>query len=430
MARKPVPKYVPLEQRPAFLAAVQALPVDPAELEALARQARQVYNDAVLAGDAEQLDAAHDAYMAIVVRLNGDSPAGCGPVIGALDKALSAAPGHVPGWGQAGHFLLEVDGLRFQVVARSGTLENHCIHDLIAVDLDKPFPNESGFKSLHMTVIHHLGETFDQAVRRAVRGLLELEGQMVSIGADAKLLPSLAKRPRWLADALAGVKPDGQLAMFGDVPPVKAPLTNAQRQKALRERRKQQQLKPVMMTEAERQLLEKIREQFEGAPGIGNVRPLKGTYGYANGDFTMFNVGDVDLIAVWKSSRTDFFKAAVALGTLTLRNRQHAELGHAVEVLQARLRAAGLSDQVSDDKQPWYWNKCPPRDYRPMSAPEYMERLGQIPTLADELTEANRMVDYTKEELERLKVDLRQSFENNYVLRQRLRDAGLSVDLP
>jgi hypothetical protein len=271
MARKPVPKYVPLEQRPAFLASVEALPVDPAELEALARQAQQLYNDAVVAGDVERLDAAHDAYMAVVVRLNGSNPAGCGPIIGALDKALAAAPGHVPGWGQAGHFLLEVDGLRVQVVARSGTLENHCIHDLIAVDLDKPFPNESGRKSLYMTVTHHLGETFDQAVRRAVRELLVMDGQMVSIGADAKLLPSLAKRPGWLVDALAGVKPDGQLAMFGDAPPAKVPLTNAQRQKALRERRKQQQLKPVMLNELDRNVLRMALDAYDSFDGCSST---------------------------------------------------------------------------------------------------------------------------------------------------------------
>lgn len=105
--------------------------------------------------------------------------------------------------------------------------------------------------------------------------------------------------------------------------------------------------------------------------------PGQGVQGLDNGDFATLEVTDACLLPVWENLPNDFARAATALGLLRLRNNQHAELAVAVEGLQARLSAAGLSERVSDNKEQWYWNESPPADYRATSAPEFMERLSR-----------------------------------------------------
>lgn len=419
MARTKPIQYVPLEERPEFIAAVAALPADPAELERTAAGVRQLYHDAMLAGDLQALDDADLVYRACVVKLNGGTHFGSAEIQKALEAKFAAVAGQVPGWGQAGEFLLEVEGMRLVVKMCPDSLSNHCGAELHAVDFDKPFVSRTGYRHQYMRPSQHLGRSVDQAVRAEVLELLAGEGKAATItneyGAakDRKVWP-------WLSDALAGVRPDGQLAMFGDAPKdpeAKVPLTNAQRQKALRERRKAKQLKPVMLTETERQWLDRLRE-------LGGDEPVQG----GNGDFAALEVTDAPLLSVWKSLPTDFSRAATALGLLRLRNAQHAELVHAVEILQARLRSAGLDDRVNDRKEQWYWNTLPHRDFRATSAPEYMERLGATPTVADELREAQRYLANAKAEIERLHGEQRQSFATNRVLAKRLKAAGLTDD--
>lgn len=169
------------------------------------------------------------------------------------------------------------------------------------------------------------------------------------------------------------------------------PLTNAERQKALRQRRKAAQLKPTMLSEAERLWLDHVREQFAGAPS-----QLQGH------DFAALDVTDARLLAVWESLPSDFSRAATALGLLSLRNSQHAELAHAVEVLQARLRGAGLRDRVSTNKKEWYWNETPPADYRASSAPEYMERNSRKLSVADDRAQLLQRISRLEEENQQL----------------------------
>jgi len=414
--KKPPMKYVPLEERPEFIAAVAALPADPVELERTAAGVRQLYHDAMLAGDVQALDDADVVYRACVVKLNGGTHFGSADIQKALEAKFAAPAGQVPGWGQAGEFLLEVEGMRMVVRMCPDSLSNHCGAELNAVDFDKPFLSRTGYRHQYMRPTQHLGRTVDQAVRAEVLELLAGEGRAVAITNEYGT-PQDRKVWPWLADALAGVRPDGQLAMFGDAPKApaaKVPMSNAARQKALRERRKAQQLKPVLLTEAERQWLERLREQGGGAPVQGG-----------NGDFATLEVTDAPLLSVWESLPTDFARAATALGLLRLRNHQHAELARAVEVLQARLSAAGLNERVTNDKQEWYWNKSPLQDYRSTSAPEYMERLGATPTQADELREAQRYLANAQAEIERLQGEQSQSFETSYRLAKRLKAAGL-----
>lgn len=419
MARKKPLQYVPLEERPEFITAMTALPADPTELEQTAAGVRRLYHDAMLAGDVQALDDANLVYRACVVKLNGGTHFGSAEIKKALEAKFSAVAGQVPEWGQAGEFLLDVEGMRLVVEMCPDSLSNHCGAELHAVDFDRPFVSRTGYRHQYMVPAQHLGRTVDQALRSEVLELLAGEGKAVAIDQEHGAAKD-RKVWSWLADALASVRPNGQLAMFGDVPKdptAKVPLTNAQRQKALRERRKAKQLKPVMMTETERQWLERLREQGGSA-----------TFQGGNGDFATLEVTDAPLLSVWESLPTDFARAATALGLLRLRNAQHAELVGAVEVLQARLRAAGLDDRVNDRKEQWYWNKLPHRDFRATSAPEYMERLGAMPTLADELRAAQRYLANAEADIERLHEVQRQSFENNRVLAERLKAAGLSAD--
>lgn len=246
MARKPPYKYVPREESPEFQALVTLLDgVDHAEFPVRAMALVERHHDAVLAGDLSELDATHDAYEALVYVLNGNTLFGsmadensAGHV---LARAVEAVPGQVPRWGQRGEFLLEIDGMRIRVKIGEG-LGNHHSIDLNAVDLDKPFLSHTGYRHHGVTATSHLGETVDQAVRRAVTQLIEGEGKPKAIEADAFVFTNPKTRPKWLADALAGVLPDGQLAMFGDAPPSDKPKakSNAERQREFRRRQAEQ----------------------------------------------------------------------------------------------------------------------------------------------------------------------------------------------
>jgi hypothetical protein len=246
MARKTAMKHVPLEDRPEFLALVAELAnVLPEQFPAIAQQCVDKYADAVLAGHVEVLDQMERAYKALVYKLNGETMFGCGADAGSaanvLARAVAAEPGQVPTWGRCGEFLLEVEGMRIRVQFKSNMLSNHHSCDLHAVDLDRPFLSTTGYRSAGVAATSCLGESVEQAVRRMVLDLLQNEGKPKPIVVDQFSKAAAEKRPQWLVDALAGVRTNGQLAMFGDAPKdpaAKVPLSNAERQKAFRERKR------------------------------------------------------------------------------------------------------------------------------------------------------------------------------------------------
>lgn len=247
MARKAPIQYVPREERPEFLALVaELMNVLPEQFPTIAQQCAEQYHDAVLAGHVEVLDQMEMAYTSLVYQLNGGTLQGCAAddsrAAKVLARALAAKPGQVPCWGQGGEFLLEVEGLRLRVRLTPDMLGNHHGCALHAVDLDQPFINAEGFRAAMLTVTSCLGETVDQAARRLVLELLQAEGGAKPIAANAWARLHPEKRPAWLIDALAGVRPDGQLAMFGDAPhdpDAKVPLSNAARQRAFRLRQRE-----------------------------------------------------------------------------------------------------------------------------------------------------------------------------------------------
>lgn len=280
MASKKPMQYVPLEERPEFVAAVEALPNDPVELERTAQGVLQVYHDAMLAADVQALDDAHLVYRACVIKLNGGTNFGSASIQNALSAKFAALPGQVPGWGQAGEFLLEVEGMRLVVKMDVASLGNHCGAELRAVDFDKPFVSRTGYRHQYMAPAQHVGRTVDQAVRAEVLELLAGEGKAVAIDQE-HAAPKDRKVYPWLTDALAGVRPDGQLAMFGDAPKdpaAKAPMTNADRQKAFRERQRklkeEQGMQSMLLDEAERQLIYQLREHKRGVDHSQDPRPF------------------------------------------------------------------------------------------------------------------------------------------------------------
>lgn len=550
MARKQPMQYVPLEERPEFIAAVAALPANPAELERTAAGVRQLYHAAMLAGDVQALDDADVVYRACVIKLNGGTHFGSADIQKALEAKFAAVAGQVPEWGQAGEFLLEVEGMRLAVKMCPDTLSNHCGAELHAVDFDRPFLSRTGYRHQPMRPAQHLGRTVDQAVRAEVLELLAGEGKASAIDQEHGT-PKDRKVWPWLADALAGVRPDGQLAMFGDAPKdpdAKVPLSNAERQRRHRQRLKEladtEGLKAIPLTSTERCVLSLgllahedlfhrpkdwetskkpgfdsllVKLWPEGDNGRYLAEPKRSTYRPAatlrdeldrtrtenlrlksalnatsfeagapagspvarslsgkamgvdelnrevawvvrelnkataevatlkdrltftgppalsvdarkDGEFLTLEVTDAPLLDVWKDLPTDFARCATALGLLRLRNSQHAELARAVEVLQERLRSAGLCDRVTSDRKQWYWNTTPIGDYRATSAPEYMERQHATPSTADQCAYLARQVKGLEDEQALLMSERNKAFAANRTLTERLRRAGLPTD--
>lgn len=211
-------------------------------------------------------------------------------------------------------------------------------------------------------------------------------------------------------------------------------MTPAERQKKLRQLRKESGVKPLHVTPAERELLGKALRLFgrisvspERSSGdvatlLGRVVP-NGPQGQELDDFALLEVGDADLQPHWASHSSDFARAATALGVLRLRNNQHAELVRAVQTLKGRLVAAGLDDQTGHHhgRGEWYWNNTPLRDYCAEGAPEYMERQSAGQSVADERDDLRRWYEAEKVESEQLRAALAESRRYSYEREQALK---------
>lgn len=258
MTRKKAPankyQYVPLEERPEFLAVLAALPAatEVDALEQLAADSLALFNDAVRGNAPEQAALAILRYDAVAYRLHGDSFMGCGIDDGSrvrLERKLAAVPGTVPGWGQGGEWLVEVNGMRIRAKVGHDP-KNTIALELRAVDLDLPFLSPTGFRS-HW--LHH-DQWFGRELGAAVRAELErclLEKDWKPVPIDDKDKPWVKEMPAWLTPALEGVTRNGQqaLPLSGrvqvELPPApveaepKAPMSNADRQREFRKRQKQ-----------------------------------------------------------------------------------------------------------------------------------------------------------------------------------------------
>lgn len=390
------PAELPEEQQPAFLDALAALPADSAALEQVAAEARELFNDAIRADAPAQVDAARVKFRAVVYRLNGDKWWGCRAPDGAevrLEKLQAAPPGSVPGWGQVGEWLVEVEGMRILARVEPYGLGLHSFC-LSAVDVDAPFLKETGHLKDYLDPRLWIGHELPHAARLRIEALMKDSCKPRPI--ESGYRENGVKVPAWLSRALSGVTRNGQLAMplNGEALPVpepekKAPLSNAERQRLFRKRRK---------------------EKAEAAKA---------------GDFAALEVTDASLLRVWEGLPSDFDRAATALALLRQRNDQHFELARAVLTLQRRLKDAGLEEQAQDIK--WHWNPTPLGDYRATSAPEYMERLSAGLSPADERDQLARELEHLRGERKQFNAQLaecrRFSYDREQALKRKLDEA-------
>lgn len=190
------------EERAARLAA--AMPSDPAALLDVAADAVRALHAAVLASDGDAAAAADDCYEAVIWKLNGGRFFGCladedsaGRVV---ERHCRAAPGAVPLWGQSGAFVVTVNGMRAivevsdRIGSRIGT--NHVSFEFHAVDLDRPFISETGYRSHYNSL--RAGFTVDQV---AAAILAELQkGKPKLIEADYRDRLAADPVPAWVAE--------------------------------------------------------------------------------------------------------------------------------------------------------------------------------------------------------------------------------------
>lgn len=254
--KAPVNKHVPREETAEFLAILSELPAttEVAALLRLAAEAKALLNDAIRSNSPEQFSLAQLRFSAVVYRMNGETFLGSAASDGSRTRLLAllaATPGQVPGWGQDGEWLTEVQGLRIRVRAQHW-MDGMISLDLYAVDHDQPYLSKTGYRSHFMRADDWMGHEFGAAVRLEIeRNLPHKDWKLVPIESEDRVLRARLNTPAWLAPALEGVTRNGQqtLPLSGrsavELPELieaepKAPKSNAERQREFRRRQKEQ----------------------------------------------------------------------------------------------------------------------------------------------------------------------------------------------
>lgn len=128
----------------------RTLPGDDANRVAVARAALEAAHQAILDDDEAAFETAVQRYDGVVYALNGFTFSSSETDEGAatrLRRALAAAPGTVPMWGQAGEFLLDHAGVRAIVQMNGGFgMWGYC--SLRAASAAGLFVSDTGFLSL------------------------------------------------------------------------------------------------------------------------------------------------------------------------------------------------------------------------------------------------------------------------------------------
>jgi hypothetical protein len=190
------------DKRAAQLAA--SMPSDPAILLDVAADAVRALHAAVLAGDADVAAEADDRYEAVIWKLNGERFFGCmadeGSAGRVVERHCRAVPGTVPLWGQSGAFVVAVNGMRVivEVSDRIGSWigTNRVSFEFHAVDLDRPFISETGYRSHYDSP--RAGRSVDQV---AAAILAEFQkGNPKMIESDYRDRRAAEPVPAWVAD--------------------------------------------------------------------------------------------------------------------------------------------------------------------------------------------------------------------------------------
>lgn len=151
MARRNKQEQKPVDREAIAAGLAASMPADRDGLLSEAMAAVTALHVAVLENDSTAATEAADRYEAAVWKLNGGTFFACraekdsaGRVI---EQHCKAVPGQVPMWGQTGQFVIEVDGIRALVCFGDGFGVGRTHYEFHAVDLDRPFISETGYRS-------------------------------------------------------------------------------------------------------------------------------------------------------------------------------------------------------------------------------------------------------------------------------------------
>ena len=168
-------KEKPTEREEITAALAASMPTDKTGLVAEAMAAVTALHTAVVLNDSQGAADAGNRYEATVWKLNGGTFFGCraddlaaGKII---EKHCASAFGKVPMWGQTGQFLIEVEAIRALVDFGYGYGVGGTHYDFHAVDLDRSFISETGYRS-HLDVLA-AGRTVDEAASAIFTGYLK-----------------------------------------------------------------------------------------------------------------------------------------------------------------------------------------------------------------------------------------------------------------
>lgn len=178
------------------------LPADRDGLLAAALAAVMEINAAVMCGDGAAAELAGDRYEAAIWKLNGGTNFGCmandeaaGRVI---ERHCAAVPGEMPLWGQRGQFLVMAGDVRALVEYKpgcGGPLNAH--FQFHAVDLDRPFISETGYRSHFDTARGCM--TVNEVAHGILAAMLAEKKRPVMIEAACRARLADDPLPAWLA---------------------------------------------------------------------------------------------------------------------------------------------------------------------------------------------------------------------------------------
>lgn len=146
------------------------------------------YDAAVLAGNVPLMRRIEEEADLLATHLNGGEH--CGITSGPespgriLEQRTAAPPGTVPRWGQAGNFTVTLQ--HCQVRVEFGGLYGICLPQFgaYAVDLDKPFISQTGYRSFMAYNTHHQpGTTVNEYIHTVLHDYItkELKNKLVPI---------------------------------------------------------------------------------------------------------------------------------------------------------------------------------------------------------------------------------------------------------
>lgn len=180
----------------AELAAV--VPGDKAKMMDAAMAAVIEFHRSVIAKDQVSATAAANLYTATIWKMNGGSMFGCATDENApanlIENHCRAVPGEIPLWGQAGDFLVTVDGMRVRVGFSCNAKMDFCHFECHAVDLDGLFVSETGYRSEFNQIC--CGFTVEDVATRTVSELIKFKRHPIMPRYRDRL--ALQSLPDWL----------------------------------------------------------------------------------------------------------------------------------------------------------------------------------------------------------------------------------------